>query len=122
MQPHDWIWTGPTGRLVAGEDVAVHLEAALAVLERDGWEPNGANPFGIFEALGGDVDLQRVAGRCIEFLLDAGSEAPMIDYVLWEAAPGRTFREIRNLLTVSARLARLYGPTPTGRSRNPCTS
>lgn len=34
------VWTGPSGEQSSGEAVARHLEATIALLDKDGWIPN----------------------------------------------------------------------------------
>ena len=107
------LWFGPTGEALTGTQAAVHLDAALAVLERDGWSPTGSfeDRFGINEAISGDADLFRVSERCLELILCANSGAWAVSFELWEQKAGRTFAEVRTLLTVAAEFARTYGPT-----------
>jgi cytochrome P450 len=41
---HPTFWTGPSGEQTTGNDIATHLDAALALLETRGWSRNNDDP------------------------------------------------------------------------------
>lgn len=109
-----WLGRGYGDELVPGRAIAAHLDAARAVLARDGWRPATAT---IWQALdsaaragAGTKDSRLAAGYCIGAILMARTGALISDYTAWEAEPGRTATDIFELLELAADLAREYGP------------
>ncbi|MFC0602259.1 hypothetical protein [Streptomyces palmae] len=101
------MWHGTSGEQVTGLQVATHLEAALGVLERDGWEPGS---FGLWEVLHGSLDLTSVSTGVLELVICARTGASAAEPRLWDLVPGRTADQVRTLLLIGATYARRYGP------------
>ena len=114
------VWTGSSLTVLSGQAVAEHLAAAREWLAGGGWD---ASERPLVVALiktspGGDADLdsQLVARRLLGMILQARANAPMPgDVSAWEARPGRTWVEVRELLADGIAIAREHGPTGGGR-------
>jgi hypothetical protein len=102
------MWFGTTGEPVTGSQAATHLERALALLDREGWEPAA---FGLWQVLDGPTDLTGVSVNVLELVICAHTGASAAAPRLWDTAPGRTFDQVRALLTAGAAYARRHGPT-----------
>ncbi|GAB1340848.1 hypothetical protein ACE1SV_74380 [Streptomyces sp. E-15] len=102
------MWHGSSGEPVTGLQAAAHLDAALAVLDRDGWEPGS---FGLWEVLDGHADLRGVSVSVLELIICANTGAGAADPRLWDTVPGRTVDQVRALLLAGAVYSRRYGPT-----------
>lgn len=162
-------WRGASGEFVTGADAAHHLEAALALLERDGWSrtlafttdadnedkpesapvnhlkgadeswpvkklllalartvsdhldwewtPAKPTPRTLSGAMhevrrteDGDHDSWYVATSCVEAVLRLRTGAPTANLSAWSEKHGRTYADVRELLTEAAAFARKYGP------------
>ncbi|AEY94211.1 hypothetical protein SHJG_p1080 (plasmid) [Streptomyces hygroscopicus subsp. jinggangensis 5008] len=109
----DWytgprMWFGSSGEPVTGGQAATHLETALALLEREGWEPGA---FGLREVLAGPTDVTGVCVSVLELVICAHTGASAAEPRLWDTAPARTVDQVRALLRAGAAYARLHGPT-----------
>ncbi|MER5617591.1 hypothetical protein [Streptomyces sp. NPDC002215] len=113
-------WFGMSGHLVTGECVALHVEAAARLMERENWDPQMYAPFSgrhIRDALesarldgAGDADTQYVARTVMEALLRTYTGAPYVDYEVWSEHSSRTLAEVLTLLRTTAEAARRHGP------------
>ncbi|GAA2767548.1 hypothetical protein GCM10010103_65900 [Streptomyces paradoxus] len=101
------MWHGPSGEPITGTQAAMHLEAALGLLDREGWEPGA---FGLWEVLAGPVDLNGVVIKVLELVICAHTGASAAEPRLWDKVPGRTVDQVRALLLTGAAYARRYGP------------
>ncbi|MFJ6669003.1 hypothetical protein [Streptomyces sp. NPDC091383] len=101
------MWFGTSGEPVTGTQAASHLEAALGVLDREGWEPGA---FGLREALDGPVDLAGVSVSVLELIICAHTGASAATPRLWDTVPGRTVDQVRALLLAGTAYAHRYGP------------
>ncbi|OIJ95404.1 hypothetical protein [Streptomyces colonosanans] len=106
------MWHGSSGEPVTGLQAATHLETALGVLDREGWEPGA---FGLWEVLAGPVDLTGVSVSVLELVICAHTGASAAEPRLWDKVPGRTVDQVRALLLAGAAYARRYGPTDAAR-------
>lgn len=102
------MWHGPTGEPVTGTRAAEHLDTALDLLDREGWEPDS---FGLWEVLAGPADLNGVSVSVLELVICAHTGAGAAEPRLWDKAPGRTVEQVRALLMTGALYARRNGPT-----------
>ncbi|MEU3038120.1 hypothetical protein [Streptomyces griseoaurantiacus] len=102
------MWFGTSGEPVTGSQAAAHLESALNLLDREGWEPSA---FGLWEALEGPIALTGVSVSVLELVICAHTGAGAAAPQLWDKVPGRTFDQVRALLTAGAAYARRHGPT-----------
>ncbi|CAL9675827.1 hypothetical protein [Streptomyces sp. enrichment culture] len=102
------MWHGTSGEPVTGPQTATYLENALALLEREGWEPGA---FGLWEVLDGPLDLKGVAVKVLELIICAYTSAGAAEPRLWDTVPGRTIDQVRTLLLAGAAYARRHGPT-----------
>ncbi|HUR02966.1 MAG TPA: hypothetical protein VM347_10525 [Nonomuraea sp.] len=102
------MWHGPSGEPITGAQAATHLETALGLLDREGWEPGS---FGLWEVLAGPVDLNAVAIKVLELVICAHTGASAASPQLWDKVPGRSVDQVRALLLAGAVYARRYGPT-----------
>ncbi|MFF7023022.1 hypothetical protein ACFY97_18715 [Streptomyces klenkii] len=101
---------GASGERLVGEDVAGHLEAALALMESRGW-PHPT----IYDALeesaldgAGDWDSRCAARDVMELLIRAQSGASYADYEAWNLRRGRRFEDVAALMLLAAAFARRY--------------
>ncbi|MFJ9412456.1 hypothetical protein [Streptomyces sp. NPDC101393] len=101
------MWFGTSGEPVTGPQVATHLETALALLEREGWEPG---EFGLREVLDGPLDVKGVSGSVLELVICAHTGASAAAPRLWDTVPGRTIDQVRALLLAGSAYARRHGP------------
>ncbi|MFJ4343195.1 hypothetical protein [Streptomyces sp. NPDC088915] len=116
------IWYGPSGEKVTGEAVAAHLQAAAALMEREGWDPQlytRESRRSLYYALDstrddgqGDEDTERVAERVVEAVLTAATGAPYVRYEAWNHHATRTLAEVLQVCQAAASVARHYGPGP----------
>ncbi|MEW2623631.1 hypothetical protein [Streptomyces sp. NPDC048106] len=102
------LWFGTSGEPVTGSQTATYLETALALLDREGWEPGA---FGLWEVLAGPIDLTGVSVSVLELVICAHTGASAAEPRLWDTIPGRTVDQVRALLLAGAAYARRYGPT-----------
>lgn len=109
----DATWLGHSGEPVTGEQAARFLEAALAAVEKSGWNRGNTlwramlqladvDPF--------DADTQTVAENCLRLIVRAHTGALMVFLMPWEERQGRTFDEVRDVVTAAAQLARKRRP------------
>ncbi|MFD5891120.1 hypothetical protein ACFWHQ_34865 [Streptomyces sp. NPDC060334] len=101
------MWHGSSGEPVTGLQAATHLDSALALLDREGWEPGA---FGLWEVLAGPLDLTGVSASVLELVICAHTGASAAEPRLWDLVPGRTVDQVRALLSAGAAYARRYGP------------
>ncbi|MER7048931.1 hypothetical protein [Streptomyces jumonjinensis] len=109
----DWytarrMWFGSSGEPVTGPQAAGFLEAALGLLDREGWEPGS---FGLWEVLAGPGDLAGVSVSVLELVICARTGAGAAAPRLWDTVPGRTVEQVRTLLLAGIAYARRHGPT-----------
>ncbi|MEV7160268.1 hypothetical protein AB0N77_37620 [Streptomyces misionensis] len=101
------MWFGTSGEPVTGTQAATHLETALALLDREGWDPGS---FGLWEVLDGPMDVKSVSVSVLELVICAHTGASAAEPRLWDTVPGRTIDQVRALLRAGAAYARRYGP------------
>lgn len=113
------LWAGESGEPVTGQAVASHLAAVKELLADEGWtrqpgSPNGYSLGGAMWRVGqgpvSDMDTYRVAGRCLELLLEVLTGASTVCYDAWSGRRERTRGDIDRLLQAGAEFARQYGP------------
>jgi len=121
------VWTGLSGAILTGREVADHLGAAVARLERESWAPHDMRTFrSVGMALidtapggAGDRDARVVATRLLDLLVHVQAGAPGVcafgAFDAWEGRAGRTWPEVKELLTTAAQFAREHGPQGGGR-------
>ncbi|MHB6912799.1 hypothetical protein [Streptomyces sp. DB-54] len=102
------MWHGTSGEPVTGVQAATHMETALGLLDREGWEPG---EFGLWEVLAGPTDLTGVSVSVLELVICAHTGASAAEPRLWDTVPGRTVDQVRALLLAGAAYARHHGPT-----------
>jgi len=146
------LWTGHSGEQATGEQVAHHLEATIAYLERVGWERTFATTNddaaelhvndsmtvkGMLRSLidwvrtqnttgsrnlplalshiantdDGDTDTHGIASRLCDFVIRARTNNTYANAAAWASKLGRTWPEVKQLLTEAADVARTHGPT-----------
>ncbi|MFF8910939.1 hypothetical protein [Streptomyces olivaceoviridis] len=101
------MWFGTSGEPVTGTQAATHLETALALLDREGWDPG---TFGLREVLDGPMDVKSVSVSVLELVICAHTGASAAEPRLWDTVPGRTIDQVRALLLAGAAYARRHGP------------
>ncbi|MEU2770514.1 hypothetical protein ABZ628_27795 [Streptomyces diastaticus] len=119
----DWLYWGPSGMPMTGDQIAAHAEAAATLLRTEGWNPHGgftdAPGHSIYSALVRAIEMDtdqrfgidtRVALRRIfELLIRALTGAPSAFYLDWDKHPTRTVEEVLGLLATAAAFARTHG-------------
>lgn len=116
----DATWLGHSGEPVTGEQAARFLEAALAAVEKSGWNPRSSG-HSLWRAMlqladsSFDADTQTVAENCLRLIVRARTGALMVFLMQWEERQGRTLDDVRDVVTAAAKLARKHGPTGGGR-------
>lgn len=109
------VWTGRSRRL-SGAAVAGYL------IDIDGWLASGGGwdarrrplQVAVIKAAPGgldDLNSQMVVRRLLGVILQARANANQpVDVDAWEAQPGRTWREVDQLIEDGVRFAREHGP------------
>ncbi|MFF9482996.1 hypothetical protein [Streptomyces sp. NPDC014733] len=113
-------WYGGSGAEVTGDAVARHVEAAAALMESRGWDPQFYDintGHGVTDALQatlldghGTRDTKYVAVTVMERLLAALLEAPVVLLNEWTFHGQRTLPDVLKLLKSAAAYARAFGP------------
>lgn len=101
---------GMSGERLVGEEVARHLEAALALMRASG-SPCPTMPQALDETKWsgvGDVDSRHAARAVVELLIRAQTGAVYADYEAWNLRPGRGLEEVAGLMLLAAVFARRY--------------
>lgn len=122
------VWTGLSGAIFTGREVADHITAAVRHLERNGWDPHdlhtsrrvGMALLDTAPGGAGDHDARGVAMRLLDLLVHvhAGSRGPWSfgAFEAWEGRAGRTLGgDVKDLLMTAAQFAREHGPQGGGR-------
>lgn len=110
-------WRGPSGEIVTGEQVARHLEAAIAHMQRFGWDPQVFAPHsghGFDDAMQevmldgrGTLDSGHVAVRlCEAYLRVKVSSGAFVALSRWATHEQRTLDDIGHMVKVVAEIAR----------------
>ncbi|MYS39155.1 hypothetical protein [Streptomyces sp. SID4920] len=119
----DWLYWGPSGMPLTGEQIAAHTETAAATLRTAGWNPAHTARRGIYDALthAEDTDPERrfspdtrsALDNIFELLIRALTGAPHANYETWDRHPARQVEEVFGLLAAAAVFARTHGSTAT---------
>lgn len=119
----DWLYWGPSGMPLTGEQIAAHAETAAATLRTAGWNPAYTARRGIYDALvhAEDTDPERrfsldtrsALDNIFELLIRALTGAPHASYESWDRHPVRQVEEVFGLLAAAAVFARTHGTIAT---------
>lgn len=115
------IWTGLSGEILTGVEVADHLTAAREWLADKGWAPRARRSISaalIHTAPGGpdDKDTSVTAQRLLDLILQARANLNQhVDYSAWESRAHRSHAEVAQLMRDASQFARECGPSGGGR-------
>ncbi|MGP4114687.1 DUF6197 family protein [Streptomyces sp. 4N509B] len=108
------LWTGHSGEVLSGQEVADHLVRARKHIVSRGWNPNTG--LGIYSALAAtspntnDIDTRHAASRLLDLILQARTGVEHADYEAWAARESQTISDVLTLLDTAAGFAREHGP------------